>query len=93
VVFVNFATLFVASAGSLTTAMPKVPKSTMPKLVSAKLMQGAAVQAPVLPLAAGVMTVPGVVPPPPQAESKAAAAMAQAESWIGNDRMKVSLGL
>jgi hypothetical protein len=33
-----------------------------------------------------------VVPPPPHAESNAAAAMAQAESLVGNDRMKVSFG-
>jgi hypothetical protein len=61
-------------------------------VVSAKLMQGAAVHAPVLPLTAELLFAPGVVPPPPHAESNAAAAMAQAESLMGNDRMNVSFG-
>jgi hypothetical protein len=83
--------------------VPLVPPVTVTSLVAnpdtASLNVKVKVTSPVaVALTLSVMVTVGavvsvVVPPPPQAESKADAAMAQAESWIGNDRMKVSLGL
>jgi hypothetical protein len=79
-------------------APPVTVMSSTVNPVTASLNVNVKVTSPVaVALTLSVMVTVGavvsvVVPPPPHAESNAAAAMAQAESLVGNDRMKVSFG-